>query len=479
MGVIIVPFCNKCGQELTEGDVFCNNCGAQVKSTEEVKTYICKECGQELKAGATFCNKCGTPVNAESSIKAETPINVGTVNSSKDTVVKKSNNKKIPIIIAIIVIALIGVVAFVLLSKPQRSAQEMIDLCKSQKPFVNEGNNMTIGEATSTYFGESTGWMSGKALDDFKASGDFGKKLSDADVIYFTGMAKADIEINDSIVKFCKEKGLDFSAVDGAMLYFGFTIDGDTVNYPFVLVDDMNNHQVQINDSGAKSLLFTIFTLVDHGITFNNPTTGVMNEYIIPNSDNVLLKENDIKNLSAMQLTYARNEIYARHGYVFESEELNSYFRAKSWYSPVTDNSRVKLNDTETANVKMIKSYQEAHGLTYTPQNNSNGTNGNVQSLSVPMIIKNTTDFDIYELHVSRGGELKYGKNLLTGVLRTGSSANVTITVYDDNVHIDIKCVDKAGRSIEFEAINLSNVSTNGGTITISKTSSGYLATAK
>lgn len=97
----------------------------------------------------------------------------------------------------------------------------------------------------------------------------------------------------------------------------------------------------------------------------------VKDEYIIPNSDKELLKENDLKKLSAVQLTYARNEIYARHGYIFESAELNSYFRKKTWYSPLGDNSKVKLNGTEEANAKFIKDYQNVHGLSYTPSSSS------------------------------------------------------------------------------------------------------------
>ena len=53
------------------------------------------------------------------------------------------------------------------------------------------------------------------------------------------------------------------------------------------------------------------------------------------------------------------NEIYARHGYTFKSEELQRYFGNKSWYSPTTsdmDKITNELNSTEKANVNFLQS---------------------------------------------------------------------------------------------------------------------------
>ena len=78
--------------------------------------------------------------------------------------------------------------------------------------------------------------------------------------------------------------------------------------------------------------------------------------------------EDDLSGLSAKELTYARNEIYARHGYVFKSSELNAYFGGLDWYSPGDDNNKVKMNKIEKDNIDYIKKYQQKNGLEYTPQ---------------------------------------------------------------------------------------------------------------
>ena len=64
----------------------------------------------------------------------------------------------------------------------------------------------------------------------------------------------------------------------------------------------------------------------------------------------------DIANLSKSQLRIMRNEIYARHGYIFSSPDLTSYFGSKPWYIPTS--KTVNLNSIESYNVNFIKQYE-------------------------------------------------------------------------------------------------------------------------
>lgn len=56
------------------------------------------------------------------------------------------------------------------------------------------------------------------------------------------------------------------------------------------------------------------------------------NGYILPDSDSRKLKKSDLAGMTAQQLSYAKNEIYARHGRIFKSSELQDYFNQKDWY---------------------------------------------------------------------------------------------------------------------------------------------------
>ncbi len=90
--------------------------------------------------------------------------------------------------------------------------------------------------------------------------------------------------------------------------------------------------------------------------------------YILPTSDTVQLTDADLAGLSAQELTYARNEIYARHGYVFESPELNDYFAQKSWYTADATFTQEAASAQEQANADFIKQYQETNNLGYEVQ---------------------------------------------------------------------------------------------------------------
>ena len=70
--------------------------------------------------------------------------------------------------------------------------------------------------------------------------------------------------------------------------------------------------------------------------------------------------------LSPKKLTYARNEIFARYGYVFKSPELNEYFGKQKWYTP-DPNFTGALSPMESANAEMILNYQKTAHQIYTP----------------------------------------------------------------------------------------------------------------
>jgi hypothetical protein len=53
----------------------------------------------------------------------------------------------------------------------------------------------------------------------------------------------------------------------------------------------------------------------------------------------------------------ARNEIFARHGYVFKQKDLQNYFAAKPWYH--ADSAyKEHLSPTEKQNVAQLRDYE-------------------------------------------------------------------------------------------------------------------------
>ena len=71
-----------------------------------------------------------------------------------------------------------------------------------------------------------------------------------------------------------------------------------------------------------------------------------------------LVLPSELDYFSKAQLRVMRNEIYARHGYVFSSADLKAHFAKMSWYKPLNDNSKVQLSQLEQLNVDLIKAWE-------------------------------------------------------------------------------------------------------------------------
>lgn len=102
--------------------------------------------------------------------------------------------------------------------------------------------------------------------------------------------------------------------------------------------------------------------VIIHDLT---PTTTYYNsEFIFPQSSTEYLTTGQVSNLTDYQLGIARNEIYARHGYIFKLDMYKSYFESQSWYVPrYYDAESISLNEIETYNVELIKEEEANRGI--------------------------------------------------------------------------------------------------------------------
>jgi hypothetical protein len=70
------------------------------------------------------------------------------------------------------------------------------------------------------------------------------------------------------------------------------------------------------------------------------------------------LEESDLSALSREELRKLRNAVYARHGRMFDSPDLQSYFDKRPWYRPRSDYDETQLTETDRANIKLIQSME-------------------------------------------------------------------------------------------------------------------------
>ena len=97
--------------------------------------------------------------------------------------------------------------------------------------------------------------------------------------------------------------------------------------------------------------------------TGNYVYTPSTSDYIIWDSNIRYLTDAEVSAFSLQQLNYARNEIYARRGYIFQSQELRDYFGSKYWYYgtiPASQFTASVFNSYEQANIELLKKYEYA-----------------------------------------------------------------------------------------------------------------------
>ncbi|MBE2216691.1 MAG: YARHG domain-containing protein, partial [Ignavibacteria bacterium] len=74
------------------------------------------------------------------------------------------------------------------------------------------------------------------------------------------------------------------------------------------------------------------------GSVNNEGNSSAGNSSIYPVASERYLNSDDVNNLTGWELKIMRNEIFARHGYIFKTEEMRNYFMYEKWYVPRYEN---------------------------------------------------------------------------------------------------------------------------------------------
>ena len=93
--------------------------------------------------------------------------------------------------------------------------------------------------------------------------------------------------------------------------------------------------------------------------------TDAAADYILPDSSQKKVTQEQLAGLTSEQLSRARNEIYARHGRRFKTPELQQYFDSKEWYVPQYSPEEFDkiedsvLSEVEKYNLDQIKAVEK------------------------------------------------------------------------------------------------------------------------
>jgi len=95
--------------------------------------------------------------------------------------------------------------------------------------------------------------------------------------------------------------------------------------------------------------------------TLNNSNSNSSTGYNLgnfPQASERYLTYSDVNDLSQWDLKIMRNEIFARHGFIFQTDEMRIYFSNKNWYNPRFYDVNNMLSKIEKENISLIKKYE-------------------------------------------------------------------------------------------------------------------------
>ena len=135
----------------------------------------------------------------------------------------------------------------------------------------------------------------------------------------------------------------------------------ETIDYPIVTLT--NGTEFTDVDMGGD---YSYAGLVNSTGQSNTGTATNASEYIFPYANERLIARGEYESLDAATLRLAINEIYARHGRQYDTQDLNAYFSSKSWYRPQYSKSEFDkiesqvLNSYERENIKILTGYRDS-----------------------------------------------------------------------------------------------------------------------
>ncbi len=71
------------------------------------------------------------------------------------------------------------------------------------------------------------------------------------------------------------------------------------------------------------------------------------------------LSESEVSSMSAEEIQFVINQIYAKNGYIFKKTNLKNYFNAQPWYrGTISDMGSVSFSSMDKANLNLLTSYR-------------------------------------------------------------------------------------------------------------------------
>ncbi len=395
--------CPSCGRMIADEAHFCTGCGAKVppekpeggaKRPHPQSVRRCTGCGAELAEGMSFCIHCGKPVSAPppapgrqqppgGSQKGEKPPMPGKESPAPGKKPRKKASVSgtpswlypLGIILSAVLVIAIGIgIAYLamgdqLIGLPAAGETEE-DGDSTERDEENDGKG-GAQEDREDVAGVTGGTDSG-ADDGAVTDGEVQEAQEEEETYLTLNVTFMLLQVGDT--------GTLTAETNGSLVTW-------TVEDGSVLTLVSNGAQAELTALSAGS---TTVTAACDGLTAQcevsvpapaqqpdpqpetdsepaggeNPALTDPDGYLLP-TDTRVISESELYSMSREEVALARNEIYARHGHIFENDTYRVYFEGKNWYTPDPDFDALdasQLTAIELENINIIVQYEQRMG---------------------------------------------------------------------------------------------------------------------
>jgi len=313
-------YCSNCGTKLDEGARFCGECGSPVIVQEAVEQEIveatealdnpiktCRKCSFEIEDGARFCGECGTTVNEVDNIPGDSARQTMEIPATQPVNIQYIHKDDL-----------------------QHNVQE--DSKKEKKSKREKENYIPLIIALVVVI------------------------IGCGAVLWYTFSKTSEpvyIELPDISSIEPAENG-EAVEEDGGNVENGESLDESNGTESVTSAEPSYETDTDIEEGSVDEP-------TDEQSLPEMVEQSPPEQFLFPSSD-VYITEEFLDTLTREEIAFIRNEIYARYGYIFQTEPYKSYFEGKEWYYPNENFDESCLNAIEKANVETIINYEKRMG---------------------------------------------------------------------------------------------------------------------
>ncbi len=294
---------------------------------------LCRHCGRALEKAVRFCPQCGTPTTASAP-----PVPKKKLDLSKVIAMGIGAVLVLVILVFAVILAFSGILA-----REEAPATEPPPTLQPEESLPTEGDPIPNPVPE------------GNPYRDCYTPAEF--VLPESSIRYYAPAELADLSDQALIVakaEISARHGAtpnDQDLFDYLSCLSWYTPGGETENY-----STYEEQNLFLLDVCLRQRDGSIYR------TANPYMLNFDNGYFLSHSGSRYLNGDDLHHLSERELVLARNEIFARQGYIFSDASLGEYFCCQSWYKPTTlaaDFDSAVFSDQENANLQLIRLYED------------------------------------------------------------------------------------------------------------------------